>query len=985
MKRLGWFLGFMLLFATPAHADESLDILKDRLQSTQRQVSLDRHSNQLAREQLSRVVAQSEQENEYYKTHEISQSILGHTEIELAAAKNRIQEIDIILGTESLQFADTEGRIDELVKYQQQQALTASKRPDGKQKMADIQSRLSVLLQLREMERERLAVLQEGHDIAQQRLSLIQAVGVTQNRISHRQEQNRLLESSVKQMAAFQTDLENWFVTLENLQTQLTSLLKNPDFLPKQQRDLQIQILAAEEHVALLRVKITLLRTDSQIEKMRVPVRKMHSISQLNTLERNAKKILFQLEEIKHFVVAKNQYLEWKQSELEQDREQEEFKVILPFLDEIKSEYSGIHFKVAELEERTNLFEKEIRRSLKQELAVRQTLPPLTLSAWLNLGLEVFASLTMALSSLSGLFSQLMGAFKSLDIGKTVFCVILFAFFCLSWFLLRRLLMGWSTKLRGKRERFSSNVLYAICEVTSRTLLSLMLLVVAGVFSTVSSIPMSLFLYLLLVYIAVKWTVNIVRIVFANSADPYLYQRLKWIVLLGGILSTFVVITHLLPVDYDVKALSNRVFMLFILVLGLFLFKGRQILPNLFEAMMPASKRYMQSVVALLAVLFPLALITNAVIGLCGYVELAFAISQYQALFLIVMVGYSIVRGILIDLVDYTSEFLIRTTPSGWVLTEAIMKPLDRILRLVLGLGSAILLIHLYELDKSPAFLSSVYNFFHFKLFDFGGNVITLLVLMKAFLIGVVLFWLSRWSREFSFRRLYVKARDAGVRNSLSIFTQYGVVILGVLLGLKIIGLDLGGFAVVAAAFAAGLGFGLRDLANNFFSGILLLVERPFRTGDIVTLGEYEGEVVHTGLRSMMIRTWDRMEVIVPNADMFTKPFTNWTHQDSIVRTVINIKIHRSDDPHRVKQVIIDVLAKIKAVVDNPAVEVFMQEMNDSLVEMQVRYYVVLSPLQARAKVRSEVLFALWDAFKTHNIHPPYPQFDVRLETPSAS
>ena len=90
--------------------------------------------------------------------------------------------------------------------------------------------------------------------------------------------------------------------------------------------------------------------------------------------------------------------------------------------------------------------------------------------------------------------------------------------------------------------------------------------------------------------------------------------------------------------------------------------------------------------------------------------------------------------------------------------------------------------------------------------------------------------------------------------------------------------------------------------------------------------------------------------------------------------------LHRNDDPHRVKQVILDVLAKIKAVVDNPAVEVFMQEIDDALIKMEVRYYVILSPQQARAKVRSEVLFALWDAFKANDIHPSYQQFDIRLD-----
>jgi len=168
-------------------------------------------------------------------------------------------------------------------------------------------------------------------------------------------------------------------------------------------------------------------------------------------------------------------------------------------------------------------------------------------------------------------------------------------------------------------------------------------------------------------------------------------------------------------------------------------------------------------------------------------------------------------------------------------------------------------------------------------------------------------------------------------------------------------------------------------MANNYFSGMLMLIERPFRKGDIVKVGEFEGEVIHLGIRSTTVRTWDHMEVIVPNADMFSKPFVNWTHQDSIVRSVITIHVHRYDDPHEIQRLVLSVLAEHPAVLDNPLPAVLMREIGDTQVEMEVRYFILIGPERSRVLIRSEVLFAIWDAFKMHGIKRPVQQYEVMV------
>ena len=147
--------------------------------------------------------------------------------------------------------------------------------------------------------------------------------------------------------------------------------------------------------------------------------------------------------------------------------------------------------------------------------------------------------------------------------------------------------------------------------------------------------------------------------------------------------------------------------------------------------------------------------------------------------------------------------------------------------------------------------------------------------------------------------------------------------------------------------------------------------------------GPYEGEIISTGMRSMKVRTSDHVEVIVPNSDMFTKPFVNWTLQDSIVRSVIIIRLDRIDDPHAVQNLIYGVLKNCRALVDDPAPEVFMTELSESLIQMEVRYCINLQVDPSRSRVRSEVLFAIWDCFQQHGIHPPYPHVDMVADSVS--
>jgi potassium efflux system protein len=226
------------------------------------------------------------------------------------------------------------------------------------------------------------------------------------------------------------------------------------------------------------------------------------------------------------------------------------------------------------------------------------------------------------------------------------------------------------------------------------------------------------------------------------------------------------------------------------------------------------------------------------------------------------------------------------------------------------------------------------------------------------------------------------KTKDLGIRTSIAILSQYTLIVCGVLLGLRLLGIDIKALTFVASAFALGVGLGLRDIANNFVCGFLLLFERPLRVGDTVCIGGFEGDVMHIGGRAVTIRTFDHMEVLVPNAEIFSKTFTNWTAHDNIVRTVATIKINRHDNPQEVQALIYDVLASQKKVLKNPETEVYLYELAEGLIEFEVRFYVNLKEVKSRTAVRSEILIAIWDMFEKSGIKPPYPHHEILVNHP---
>lgn len=628
----------------------------------------------------------------------------------------------------------------------------------------------------------------------------------------------------------------------------------------------------------------------------------------------------------------------------------------------------------------------EHQNQLKKLVSVRQSLSDYSFKSW--------PLILNKLSAIPGLFykysktlaTKVYDSYAWLNVVSLSILWSLLAFLAVGFFLINRYLK--SLILYKERSRLSGYLFDGFLTIIQRNVPYFCLFSMVWTLMYWTNISYSnyqLMLRLCLVWFTFRIFILIARIGLlerisdSTGKDVKLYYRLKWLLLFGGWTSALMTFSHLLPLSLLIQDIFNRLFMLFILTMSLVILRSQDVINHLLHPLLIAKKRYIKHAISLLVLLIPITLFSTAIIGLSGYINLAWSMSRYQAYALVVLVGYVLARGLLFDALEYISESMVGRLNNGWLWIEVFLKPADKLLRILLLTISLAVLFQLYGWFTDLRVLNAINRLVGYSLINLNGIHITVASTIEFIIAASILVWASMWIREFCYRWLYKSTKDTATRNSLSIFTQYAVILIGSFTTLRILGLDFSGLSMILGGLAVGMGFGLRDFASNIVGGIMLLIERPVREGDIVSIGEHEGKVSHVGIRCMRISSWDKTEILIPNAETFNKPFTNWTHQDSIVRTVLPIKVARSDDPVMVQQLILDVLAIIPEIVDEPPSQVVMKKIDEALIEFEVRYFINVLEY-SRVKVRSALLFAITAQFKAAGIKPPVEPIAVEFK-----
>ncbi|MCE8006293.1 MAG: mechanosensitive ion channel [Aestuariivita sp.] len=202
---------------------------------------------------------------------------------------------------------------------------------------------------------------------------------------------------------------------------------------------------------------------------------------------------------------------------------------------------------------------------------------------------------------------------------------------------------------------------------------------------------------------------------------------------------------------------------------------------------------------------------------------------------------------------------------------------------------------------------------------------------------------------------------------------------LAIIVGVQSLGFDLTGLAVLSGAIGVGLGFGLQKVVSNLVSGVIILLDKSIKPGDVISLGDTFGWIQTLGARYASVVTRDGKEYLIPNEDLITGQVVNWSHSNEFVRLDIYFGTAYGDDPHAVRRIAIEAAQSVDRVLTNPKAPVcHIVGFGDSSVDYILRFW-IRDPTQGLTNIRGNVYLALWDAFEDNGISIPFPQREVRV------
>ena len=270
--------------------------------------------------------------------------------------------------------------------------------------------------------------------------------------------------------------------------------------------------------------------------------------------------------------------------------------------------------------------------------------------------------------------------------------------------------------------------------------------------------------------------------------------------------------------------------------------------------------------------------------------------------------------------------------------------------------------------------------------FEVGNVRITLYAVLRTFVFGVVLFWLGRVSNNTGQRVIRNQpALDAGTREVVAKLFEIALFAIIFLLLLNIMGIDLTALAVFGGALGVGLGFGLQQIASNFISGIIILLDRTITIGDYIELEDgRSGTLRELTMRSATLETYDGKDIMVPNEKFITTAFTNWTHYNKKQRYSLHFSVAYKTDLEKLFEIVREVVAshpKVLSGDDLPIAErpdAEIENFGDSGINILVEFWMEGID-DGDNRVGADLLLMIWTALREHGIEIPFPQREVRV------
>ena len=277
-------------------------------------------------------------------------------------------------------------------------------------------------------------------------------------------------------------------------------------------------------------------------------------------------------------------------------------------------------------------------------------------------------------------------------------------------------------------------------------------------------------------------------------------------------------------------------------------------------------------------------------------------------------------------------------------------------------------------LDKTMETLDS----FAFSVGDFK---LSALVVIKGLLLLFTMLYAAIFISGFAEQRIFkIQSLSRSSQVLIAKITRVALIVIALFMGITAAGIDLSLFAVFGGAIGLGIGFGLQKGISNLFSGMLLLMDKSIKPGDVIEIPDIGtfGWVNNMAARYTEIVTRDNKSYLIPNEDFITQRVINWSHGNSLIRVSLDFGVHYDSDMEQVRDIAVEAAKAPERVVDYRTPVCWMTEFGDSSVNFTVRFW-IKDAEEGITNVKGQVYMALWKAFKENGISIPYPHREVYM------
>jgi small-conductance mechanosensitive channel len=259
-----------------------------------------------------------------------------------------------------------------------------------------------------------------------------------------------------------------------------------------------------------------------------------------------------------------------------------------------------------------------------------------------------------------------------------------------------------------------------------------------------------------------------------------------------------------------------------------------------------------------------------------------------------------------------------------------------------------------------------------------GGLRLTPLLLIKAGALLILALWLTNITSNFIEGRIN---RSSDLTPSIQVLLvkmiRMGLVVVAIAIALGAVGINLSALAVFTGAAGVGIGLGLQKIVANFISGLILLVDKSVKPGDLVTIGDSSGRISAMKTRYISVAAGDGREFLIPNEDLVTQKVVNWTYTDKNTLVKVGFGTNYDADPRLVCKLAMEIAAAAPRAIKSKQPNCILTEFTEAGMKFSLTFWI--ADPDGMDNVKSEVMLALWDAFKREGIRVPYPVREIRV------